>query len=188
MQARLLLLAIIGAAVFAVQAGAQTEDKSSPYLDNGLVYPVELEANISVAVDAKEGRVYLRLVLTNKGEKAYQVPIYLERYPFYESASLLLRHEASGKQFNYPGPISVVWSRPGPEIPPGESYDTTLSLTKVWFEADGEWTAVWRRAETRMEGNQIVIDRWVDASNKIEFTLPPGFTGASPWEGGKSSP
>jgi len=183
MQARLLFLAIIGTLAFTVPAGAQSGEKPSPYLDNGLVYPEDLQATISVAVDDKEGRVYIRLVLKNTGENTYTVPVYLERYPFYESATLLLRHDASGKQFNYPGPISVVWSRPGPEIAPTAEYDTTLSLTKVWFEADGEWTAVWRRAVTRSEGNQVVIDRWVDASNTITFTLPPGFTGASPWNG-----
>ncbi len=176
MQARLLPLAIIVAMTLAGVAGAQTGDKPSPYQDNGLVYPEDLAAKISVAVDDKEGRVYVRLVLTNQSEKTYQVPIYLERYPFYESATLLLKHEASGKEFNYPGPISVVWSRPGPEIEPGGKYDTTLALTKVWFESDGTWTAVWRRAETRMEGNQLVVDRWIDASNEVEFTLPPGFT------------
>lgn len=141
------------------------------------IFPAEVTAKLTPVVDEAAGRVYIRLVLTNTGSNTYTIPIYLEKYPYFETSTLLLKHVPTGNTLKYPGDISVTWKKDGPVLGPGQSYDTTFSLTAAWFDATGEWKAVWQRAKVSTASGEIKVTGWSDASPVETFTLSAGFGG-----------
>jgi hypothetical protein len=135
-----------------------------------------VDASLSAVVDAEAQRVYLRLVLTNGGNTAALLPIALEKYPCYEAATLVLRHEESAREILYPGPMAVVfWQTPAPRLEAGAHLEFPFALTPVWFEQPGRWSVVWRRAITEPDGEQSRVRLWQDVSERVEFEIPAGF-------------
>ncbi len=164
-----------GAQDAAEDASRTGDETPAAILDPSLLYPPVLHASIAAVVDEPAGRIYLRLVLENTGTEAITIPIYLEKYPFFESSSLVLTHQESGTRIPYPGPISVTWKKAGPTVEPGGTWDTTFALTPAWFEHAGIWTAVWQRAEAVLRGERWEITGWVAASEPETFEVPASF-------------
>jgi hypothetical protein len=173
--ARLLVaVAIALALAFAGLAGAQANPWPTSIAADRACPAVE--ANLSAVVDPAAERVYLRLVLTSRGDTGVSLPVALEKYPCYEAATLVLRHEASSREVPYPGPMAVVfWQTPAPRLEAGAHQEFSYALTPAWFELPGRWSVVWRRAITEPDGERLRVQLWQDVSERVEFEIPAGF-------------
>jgi len=167
-------IALALALAFAAVAGAQ-ENPWPTSIAADRACPV-VEAGLSAVVDTEAKRVYLRLVLANPGDASVSLPVALEKYPCYEAATLVLRHEESAREIMYPGPMAVVfWQTPALRLEAGAGQEFSHALTPVWFEQPGRWSVVWRRAITEPDGERLRVQLWQDVSERVEFESPAGF-------------
>jgi len=175
--ARLLVpVAIALALALALVAVAGAQENEWPTSVGPEAVCPEVAASLSAVVDPGAGRVYLRLVLENPGAAALSLPIALEKYPCYGAASLVLRHEATGREIPYPGPMAVVfWKEPVPRLEAGGRREFAYALTRAWFEQPGSWSVVWRRAVTEPDGEGLRVLMWRDATEWVPFQVLAGF-------------